>query len=307
MGELALIDHIRKKFHRRHSDISVGIGDDAMVLKNGIVVSTDSFVEGIHFEFKYFSKFALGYRTMCASLSDLAAMSAKPICALISLYLPSKIKDSDIKELYKGFAKVCDRFQCDISGGDIIESPFWGMTITVIGKTKRPLLRSGAMPGDYLYTTGYVGLAETGRIVLSEGYKKSLFPESIRRHLYPEPRIYEALKLRKFAHCGIDTSDGLSTDAYHIASESKVRVVIDNIPIHPEVELLCKLKRLSPLNFILSAGEDFELMITGKNIENISGVKLFRIGKITKGKGIFILSKKKLKKISPSGYEHLKG
>ncbi len=307
MGELALIEYIRKRFHKKNRDISIGIGDDAMVLKNGTVISTDSFVEGVHFEFKYFSKFALGYRVMCASLSDLAAMSAKPICALISLYLPSKVKSSDIKDLYRGFSRVSEKFQCDISGGDIIESPFWGLTITVIGKTKKPLLRSGAKPGDYLYTTGYLGLAETGRIVLSEGYKKNLFPQSIKRHLYPEPRIYEVLKIRKFANGCIDTSDGLSTDAFHLGTESKVKVIIDNIPIHPEVELLCKLKGLSPVEFILSAGEDFELLITGKEIKNIPEVKIFRIGRITKGKGIFILLNRKLKKISPSGYEHLKG
>uniref|UniRef100_A0A7C6AFG4 Thiamine-monophosphate kinase n=1 Tax=candidate division WOR-3 bacterium TaxID=2052148 RepID=A0A7C6AFG4_UNCW3 len=307
MGELALIDYIRKRFHRKNPDISIGIGDDAMVLKNGIVVSTDSFVEGVHFEFRYFSKFALGYRAMCASLSDLAAMSAKPICALVSLYLPRRTKNNDVIQLYRGFGEICKKYQCDISGGDIIESPFWGITLTVIGKTKKPLLRSGAKPGDYLYTTGYLGLAETGRIVLSEGYKKRLFLQSIKRHLFPEPRIYEGLKIRKFANGGIDTSDGLSTDAFHLGTESKVRVIIDNIPIHPEVELLCKLKGISPVEFILSAGEDFELLIAAREIKNISGVKLFRIGRITKGKGIFILSNKKLKEISPSGYEHLKG
>lgn len=301
-----MIKYIRKKFPSTSYEIAKGIGDDAMVLKNGIIVSTDSFVEGIHFDFKYFSKFDLGFRTMSASLSDLAAMAARPICALISLYLPSITKDSDIKELYKGFSRVCNKFQCDISGGDIIESPFWGITITVIGKTRKPLLRSGAEPGDYLYATGYLGLAETGRIVLSEGYKKSLFPESIKRHLYPEPKIYEALNLRKHLSAGIDTSDGLSTDAFHLAEESGVKVIIEQIPVHPEVELLCRLKKITPVKFILSAGEDFELLITSKELSNLTNIRLFRIGRIEKGKGVYILSDKKLKRIYPTGYEHLK-
>ncbi|MEO0124412.1 MAG: thiamine-phosphate kinase [candidate division WOR-3 bacterium] len=306
MSELSLIKYIRKKFPQRCDEIAVGIGDDAMVLKNGIVISTDSFAEKIHFNFKYFSFCQLGFRTMGASLSDLAAMSAKPICALISLYLPSKTKDSEIKELYKGFSTVCKKFQCDISGGDIIESPFWGITITVVGKAEKPLLRSGAKPGDCLYTTGYLGLAETGRIVLGEGYKKNLFPESIKRHLYPEPRIYEALKLRKYLNASIDTSDGLSTDAFHLSEESKVKVIIENIPVHPEVQLLCKLKKISPVQFILSAGEDFELLITGKKIKNFPKIKLFKIGRIEKGAGVYISTNKRLKKIYPTGYEHLK-
>ncbi|MCX7995824.1 MAG: thiamine-phosphate kinase [candidate division WOR-3 bacterium] len=306
MSELTMIKYIRKRFHKKHSDILIGIGDDGMVLKNGMVLSTDSFAEGIHFDLRYFSMFELGYRTISASLSDLAAMAAEPVCALISLYIPRGTKDSEIRKLYRGFSKVCKKFNCDISGGDIIASPFWGITITVVGKTNRPLLRSGAKPGDYLYTTGYLGLAETGRIVLKEGHKKELFPESIKKHLYPEPRIYEAQKLRRYLNAGIDTSDGLSTDAFHIAEESRVRVLIEKIPIHPEVKLFCKLKKISPVEFILSAGEDFELLITGREIKECSGVKLFQIGKITEGKGVYILTNNKFKRIYPTGYEHLR-
>ncbi len=306
MSELSLIKYIRKKIPQRRGEIAVGIGDDAMVLKNGLVISTDSFAEKIHFDFKYFSIYQLGYRAMSASLSDLAAMAARPVCALISLYLPSKTKDSEIRELYKGFSAVCKKFQCDISGGDIIASPFWGVTVTVVGKTKKPLLRSGAKPGDILYTTGYLGLAETGRIALAEGYKKNLFPESIKKHLYPEPRIFEALKLRNHTSACIDTSDGLSTDAFHLAEESDTKIIIENVPIHPEVQLLCRLKKISPVKFILSAGEDFELLITGKKINTIKNIKLFRIGRIEKGQGVYLLTEKKLKRIYPTGYEHLK-
>ncbi len=301
-----MIEYIRKKFPKRQPDVRIGIGDDAMVLKNGTVISIDSFVEGIHFDFKYFSKFDLGFRTMSASLSDLAAMAAKPVCALIGLFLPRTTKEIEIKELYKGFSRVCSKFQCDVAGGDIIESPFWGITITVVGRAKKPLLRSGAKVGDYLYVTGYLGLAETGRIVLAEGYKKNLFPDSIKKHLSPEPRIYEVLKLRRYLNAGIDTSDGLSTDAFHLAEESRVKVIIEDIPVHPEVELLCKWKKIAPVDFILSAGEDFELLITGKKINNIRNMRLFKIGRIERGRGVYILSDRRTKRIYPCGYEHLR-
>lgn len=306
MSELTLIKYIRKKFPRHQKEITQGIGDDAMVFKNGIVVSTDSFVEGVHFDFRYFTIYSIGYRCMGASLSDLAAMSAKPICALIALYLPKRTKDIDIRQLYRGFKIVCDRYNCDISGGDIIESPFWGITITVIGKTERPLLRSGAKPGDFLYTTGYLGLAETGRIALSKGYNKTLFVQSIKKHLYPEPRISQALRLRPYVNAGIDTSDGLSTDAFHIIEESEVRIIIESIPIHPEVDLLCKKEKLSSLDFILSAGEDFELLLTGKITKKISRIKLFKIGRVEQGSALYLLYNGKLKKLQPRGYEHLK-
>ncbi|MGQ9701493.1 MAG: thiamine-phosphate kinase [bacterium] len=306
MSELTLIKYIRKNFPQHQSAIVQGIGDDAMVFKNGHVVSTDSFVEGIHFDFRYFTPYDLGYHCLGASLSDLAAVSAKPICALVALYLPKNTKDYEIKQLYRGFKCICQRYRCDISGGDIIESPFWGLTITVIGSTRKPLLRSGAKPGDFLYATNYLGLAETGRIALSRGYSKSSFRQSIKKHLYPEPRIDESLKLRRFAHSGIDTSDGLSTDAFHIAEESKVKIIIENIPIHPEVKLLLEKEKLSPYDFILSAGEDFELLITGKITKRIPGISLFKIGRILEGRGLYLSYGGALKKIHPTGYEHLK-
>ncbi len=306
MAELSFIEYIRKNFSRRKDEIGVGIGDDAMIFKNGYAVSTDSFVEGIHFDCSYFTKYAIGYRCMSASLSDLAAVSAKPLCCLISLYLPEKTKKSDIVQLYHGFGSVCMKYHCDISGGDIVESPFLGITITVIGKTKKPLLRSGARSGDFLYITNYPGLAETGRIALSRGYNKKLFPESIKHHLYPEPRIMESQKLRGYLHAGIDTSDGLSTDAIHLAEESKVKIVIEHIPIHPEVALLCRMQNKSPIEFVLSAGEDFELLLTGRLAKTTRGTKVLKIGRITEGKGVYIVSGKGIRRISASGYEHLK-
>lgn len=129
-SELQLIDYIRKRFPRKRGLVKIGIGDDAMVMKNGMVVSTDSFAEGVHFNFKYFKIYDLGYRAMAGSLSDLAAMAAKPVCALISLYLPKKTTQDEIAKLYDGFYAAGRDFRLEISGGDIIESPFWGVTIT---------------------------------------------------------------------------------------------------------------------------------------------------------------------------------
>jgi len=308
MGELSLIKLIRKKFPKTRKEILIGIGDDAMVFKNGMVVSTDSFVEGVHFDLRYFSFYALGYRTMAASLSDLAAMAAKPISALISLYLPKVIKKNEVIQLYNGFKDICKDFEVDISGGDIIESPYWGITITVIGYVKKPLLRSGAKPGQSLYVTNYLGLAETGRIVMKEGLPEKLFPVAVRRHLFPKPRIFEASKIKPYTTACIDTSDGLSTDTYHIGEESKVKIIIDGdkLPIHSEVKKLCAIKKIDRFKFILSSGEDFELLFTTCKLPKITGLKIFNIGRVLKGKGIYLSLNGKIKRLHPSGYEHLR-
>jgi thiamine-monophosphate kinase len=306
MGELAIINFIRKRFPKRRKEILKGIGDDAMVLRNGYVVSTDSFFESVHFDLKYFSMYAIGYHTLAASLSDLAAMAAHPVCALISLNLKAHTELEEIVELYKGFEKIAEHFKIDISGGDIVTSPCFGLTITVLGRIRKPLFRSGAQPGQSLYVTNFLGLAEVGRIVLKENFLKKDYPDSINKHLYPKPRINEAQAIKKYARSCIDTSDGLSTDSMHLAKESRVKIVIDaeHIPIHSEVGEFCSKKKLDPLEFILSSGEDFELLFTARRLPMIPGVKIFKIGRVMKGKGVYLSTRGRMRLIAASGYEH---
>lgn len=307
LGETSLIRYIRKRFPKKRKEILKGIGDDAAVFRNGFVVSTDSFFEAIHFELRYFSFYALGYHCLAASLSDLAAMGAQPVCALVSLNLTKNISAKDIEQLYKGFEKIAKRYQCDIAGGDIVSSPAFGMSLTVIGRTKKALLRSGATPGQALFITNFLGLAEVGRSVLKHSLPQKEYPDAVHKHLFPEPRIHEAQAIKRYARSCIDTSDGLSTDANHLAEESRVKIVIDaeHIPIHSEVGEYCSIKKIDPLHFILSAGEDFELLFTASTLPKIPGTKIFKIGRVMKGSGVYLSTRGKVKSIKPSGYEHL--
>ena len=191
-GELSIIRFIRKRYPKERKEVLKGIGDDAMVFRNGLVVSTDSLFENLHFDLKYFSMYALGWHTMAASLSDLAAMGAEPLCVLVSLNLTEKIGLNDIKKLYQGFDKLGKKYAFDISGGDIVQSPAFGLTITVIGKAGKPLMRSGAQPGQELFVTNFLGLAEVGRAVLDKDLPRKQYPVAVNKHLYPEPRIKEA-------------------------------------------------------------------------------------------------------------------
>lgn len=306
-GEIELIRYIRKRFPRKRKEIIKGIGDDAMLFRNGFVVSTDSFFEAVHFDLKYFSFSALGYHCLAAGLSDLAAMGALPICALVSLNLTKKIKKSDIEQLYGGFAKLANQHRVDIAGGDIVASPCFGMSITVIGRVRKALMRSGASPGQALFVTNFLGLAEVGRAVLQHDLPQREYPEAVQKHLFPEPRIREAQAIQRYARSCIDTSDGLSTDAFHLAEESRAKIVIEaeHIPIHSEVGEYCSIRKVDPLDFILSAGEDFELLFTAYRLPKIPGVKIFRIGTVMKGRGIFVAHRGKTSPIKPSGYEHI--
>ncbi|MBS4015905.1 MAG: thiamine-phosphate kinase [Candidatus Latescibacteria bacterium] len=242
LGELKTIEMIKKitsaprLTNRASRFIKVGIGDDAAVLKEGNVVTTDAYIEDVHFSLDYFSLYQIGQRVACGTLSDIAAMAATPIALFISALLPSKLEQRQLKQLYAGMLSIADKFGCRISGGDIVAYPKLGLILTAIGKTRTPKLRSTAQPGEYLYVTGFCGLAETGRLALKQKFPKKDFIQSIKRHTCPCPRIFEAIKLKKYINALIDTSDGLSTDVFHIAEESRVKIKIfaDKLPMHKE-------------------------------------------------------------------------
>jgi thiamine-monophosphate kinase len=307
-SELEIIEYIRKRFPVKNKEILKGIGDDAMVFRNGYVVSVDAFYEHTHFDRTYFSMAAIGHHTLAASLSDLAAMGARPLCALISLCCPGAIPLSEIKELYSGFAELSKRYAFDITGGDVVQGPGFGLVITVIGKARKVMTRSGARPGHGLYITNFLGLAEVGRYVLKKRLDKKDYHDSISKHLYPQPRLNEASSIKQYVSACIDTSDGLSTDAFHLARSSGVRIVIEapHIPVHSEVGEFCARHSVDPLAHILASGEDFELLFTGADIPRMKELHIFKIGRVEKGKGVYLLQGGKVTALKPAGYEHLR-
>jgi len=308
VGELEIIDYIRKRFPVKNKAIIKGIGDDAAVFRNGQVISVDAFFEHIHFDRSYFSMKAIGHHTMAASLSDIAAMGARPFCALISLYCTEKTTLQDIKELYDGFKELSKRYSFDIVGGDVIQGPGFGLSITVIGKARRIMARSGARPGHGLYILNFLGLAEVGRQVLRDSLSKKDYHDSIKQHLYPEPRLKEAVLIKQYVSACIDTSDGLSSDAMHLAEESRVCIVIEaqHIPVHSEVGEFCAVRAIDPLDHIMASGEDFELLFTASHVPRIPKLQIFKIGRVEKGRGLYLSRKGKVTAIVPSGYEHLR-
>ncbi len=306
LRESEIIDYLKKRYYRKGKAIVRGIGDDAAVLQNGYVVSVDSFFDAVHFDLNYFNMQALGYHVMAASLSDLAAMAAQPVCALCALSITQDLCFDDIVQLYRGFEKLSNTYRFDIVGGEVAKSRTFGVTITVIGRARKPLLRSSAAPGHELYVTGFLGLAEVGRMVLKERMPENEFPDSVQKHRYPEPRIREARQIARFCGACIDTSDGLSTDAGHLARESRVKVRIESehVPIHPEVGRFCAQKGIDPTEFILSAGEDFELLFTAARTPRLPGITIFRIGKVLRGRGVYLAERGRERALRATGYEH---
>ncbi|MEO0115752.1 MAG: thiamine-phosphate kinase [candidate division WOR-3 bacterium] len=320
LGETKVIEILKQITQRRQSEVLISIGDDACVLKDGTVITTDSYLDKVHFDLSYMSYQDVGKRVACATLSDIAAMAGKPIALFIALFLPPTIPKKFLLNLYQGIEEICQMFSVEVAGGDIVAFERLGLSLTALGKTNRPILRSTARPGDYLYMTGELALAETGRHILKFGIRNSKFEikrkdsemkKAVHRHLSPIPRILEAQKLAKYTTAMIDTSDGLSTDAFHLATESKVKIKIfaDALPVSSITKHIAKTLNLSLPDFIYNSGEDYELLFTTKSelpFDRILETEITKIGIVEKGSGVWIVEKGKERRLLPKGYDHLR-
>jgi thiamine-monophosphate kinase len=281
------------------------IGDDAAIIDvptgERLVVSTDTSVEGIHFQRDWLSSFEIGYRATAASLSDLAAMAARPLGILIALTLPKGDKD-EAREFATGIREGASAVMCPIVGGDLSSGNDLSLTITALGSAQRPLARSGAKPGQTVYVTGRLGGPASAVRAWRAGKQPN---ESDRaRFASPVPRIEPAIGLaERGATAGIDISDGLAADLTHIAAASKVAIEIDADRI-PRVEGVTAAQAAS-------SGEEYEIVVTAPKIDTRQfseefGLDLTEIGRVVGGApGVTLLQGGKPISVLP-GFDHFR-
>ena len=239
---------------------SLGLGDDCAIIAGKgkkLVISTDYFVEGVHFDTAYFKLEQIGERCSEAAISDIAAMGARPLYLLLSLSVP---KTYLIQKLVKGIKTSLDRNKIKLIGGDTTKSNTMFLNITVIGETSKPIKRNGAKPGDLIYITSYTGLSAAGLYAINNDIKG--FNILKKTHKLQTAKIKEGLRLNSIATAMIDISDGLASELYHLAYASKCDMIIEQLPIHKELITLCKKAKLDPIDFVLYGGEDYELLYT---------------------------------------------
>jgi thiamine-monophosphate kinase len=347
MNEFEFIKKIRVLAQKQTtSGVVRGIGDDAAVLKSSagldIVVSTDLLVEDVDFHRDTTLPSLLGYKSLAVSLSDIAAMGARPRWALLAIGVPYDVWRSEfLDKFYEGFFELATRYGIALIGGDVSRTPY-KITIdsVVIGEcaVEREVFRLGANPGDQIYVTGLLGDAAAGLRLIERGARlhshgddatlSTSIDESadenhpldqlLLRQLRPEPRVGWGLLLgeQQLATAMIDISDGLSSDLNHLCAESNVGALIDaaSIPINPVVKDLSGRRALDPLMLALHGGEDFELLFTvhRKNVAKlptrVDGITATRIGEITAASdGVRISEGSRTWKLEPGGWEHFKG
>jgi thiamine-monophosphate kinase len=207
----------------------VGVAHDAAQI-DGLVVTQDALVEGVHFRFDLVDWHELGYRAAAVNLSDLAASGAEPVALIVSLAAPGL--DGAIS-LYEGIAEA----GVPVRGGDTTRADSVVISVTALGRSERVPGRAGAKPGDVLVVTGPLGAAGAA---FREG-----------RLARPPIRLEEGRRLARVAHAMLDLSDGLGPDAGHIAERSGCRLVIDldAVPLAP-----------GATRADLEFGEDYELL-----------------------------------------------
>lgn len=306
-SEDQLIERVSRKFPSIKNGLRIGIGDDAAVIRPGarteLVITTDAFLENVHFLRRAHSPQVVGYKALARATSDLAAMGARSLHFLLTLALPGGCTGKWLDDFLDGMSLAARRFHLTLVGGDTTKYPTVMISLMVIGEIDpgRAILRSGARPGDLICVSGKLGEAELGlRLVQTGLYGKKQWKKFLNKHFYPEPRLALGQRLveLKCATAMIDTSDGLSTDLGHICSSSKVgaRVWAEKIPV---VSVPAELKRLNldPLRLALHGGEDYELLFTvPKRLASLltprlAGVPVTVIGEIRRGKGIILVGR----------------
>ena len=290
-----------------HPRLLVGLGDDAAIVRlpdeSHLVATTDMLMEGVDFLLAKHDPRRIGRKALAVNLSDLAAMAAEPVAALVALALPRQGGEALAKELYEGILPLAAEFDCPIAGGD---TNSWDgplvVSITAFGAApqQRRWRRSGARPGDAILVTGSFGGSILG--------KQFDF----------RPRVREALWLADHAeiHAAIDVSDGLSLDLSRIceASGCGAAVSLGNIPIaKAAVELAAQQPGgLTPLEHALGDGEDFELILAvppeqAKSLVQSPppGISLTEIGRFIEPPGLFAVGDDlRMQPLEVRGYEH---
>jgi thiamine-monophosphate kinase len=268
LGEFGLLAELERRGLVRGQDA------EGAVLADGVVVTQDTLVEGVHFRLDWTSWRDLGYKAAAVNLSDLAALGGEPEALLVSLALPPESEADDVAELYEGLAEP----GVPVAGGDTTRAETLMLTVTAVGRSERVPGRAGAVPGDVLVVTGPLGGAAAGLHALREGFDG--FPELVERYRRPPLRLDEGRRLGRVAHAVVDLSDGIAGDAARIAERSGCRAVLEpeRIPRAPRTEEVADLP-------FWTMGEDYELLAAVAP-EDAEELGFAAVGSCAEGQGV---------------------
>jgi len=312
-AEFDIIRRILKDAAPPGPEVALATGDDCALLRaedySYLAVTVDLTVEGAHFLPDWGTPELVGGRAVRVSVSDLAAVAAEPVGVLVALNVPGSGEPDLAERVGAGCLIAATALGAPLIGGDLSRGgSALALDVTALGLVERPLLRSGARPGDELWVTGQLGAAAAAVGAWRGG---DSVPELwFERFWRPQPRLVEARWLvERGASGGIDLSDGLVADAGHIAAASHLRIDIEweTVPAALGVEP----------ELALSGGEDYELLVTAPDgifgaeqvseFERTFGIPLTRVGRAVTGSGVRVFRGGEEVDLDSSGHDHFQG
>jgi thiamine-monophosphate kinase len=322
LGEFATIERFFAPLSQGCAG-ALGLKDDAALLTphpgSQLVVTGDTMVEGVHF-FADDPPRTLGRKLLRVSLSDLAAMAARPRAYLLQAALSERVGEDWLEEFTAGLALDQKEFGVTLIGGDTVATPGpVSLALTAIGEVEEggELRRAGATVGDSVFVSGTVGDAGLGLRVLdgrARGLDQGLRAAAVERYRVPQPRVVLGPELGGLASAAIDVSDGLVADLAHLCKASRVGAEIELAQVPFSAAVREALKRgLYAASEAIGAGDDYEILFTLapdlearlRKLGDRFGFPLSRIGRTLAGEGVRVIDERG-RDITPAapGYRH---
>ena len=334
--EAELVARLQAHFATRRRDVVLGIGDDAAVVNPGgpVVLTTDLLIEDQDFR-RDADPHRLGRKTLAVNLSDLAAMGATPLYALLSLGLPRTADPAWFESFVSGLAESAKEAGVAVVGGDLSASKVIVASLALVGRApaRGVLTRAGAAAGDALFVSGTLGAATAGLALLEKGFRlaadrsargpsnrrvAAAHADEVARLLrhQVDPRamveLGKSLADLRIASAAIDVSDGLARDLHRLCRASGVGATIDleKLPIDSAILGLEKLVTIDSREAALFGGEDFGLLFTVSKRRLAAAEKLTRrfalrrIGTVTNSRRVMLATKGTLSPLPDAGFDH---
>ena len=278
----------------------LNVGDDCAIF-DGWLATKDLSVENTHFRLDWSSPEQAVEKHIVSNVSDVSSMGGRPKIALFGLCVNKKWSEETRNRIAKAVAQGFERRGITLIGGDTVSGDVGMFSTTLLGTTdgEISLLRSAAKPGDHVFVAGTLGKSDAGLwILMNHPEEANRFPRLVEYHLAPKICEDAGAQLVKQGVRGacMDISDGLSSETNHLALSSGVSIEIDEqkLPIDPDVLEMCEYFGLSPLQFALNGGEEYELLFTSNLTKSIylEGApqkgEIHDIGLVSRGSGVYM-------------------
>ena len=317
MDEFELIKNYFQKISKNNPSAKKLNDDVFFDKKNKLVVSVDTYNEGVHFpNFKYPN--LVIKKVIRSSISDLIAKGVKPEYYFISgSGNKNQFTKKNLRLISKSLNQEQKKYNIKLSGGDTTNSNKVSFSITTIGFSKNIIERNKARLNDDIYVTGNIGDSFLGLKVIKNNIKiNSKLKKYFVNQFYCPNLPYKIYKkIHKFANTSMDISDGLITDMNKLINKQKLsfEINVNKIPISKNLKFYLKKHDKSRTQYLFN-GDDYQILFTAskknrsliKSIGKKMNQKITIIGKINNGykKNLIKMDNKSQNLTNFKGYSH---